>query len=308
MNEKTVAAVALSNRDFPSFAARLQEAAHWVDSAAAQGADLVVLPELLNRYKGDGVQNGSAYGEMALANWQADCAILIETAIRRRVAVALPLLIREGGKFANVFFLVDRDGSVRGRYQKSRLTPGELKAGVQPGGVFTPIVWEGLKIGGAICFDCYYPEVFQRQADLGADLFLVPSLTPAEGHLNYYALQHSAPVVLAYPAWSRIIDVNGADLAAGGYRNETLRFGFGSPVVMATLNFDRAVFFAALNQDKMNDVQKKYGAKVRIRFDQPNVLFVVESRDPDLSMKDVIREFGLVTKKDYFNDPVVSVR
>ena len=87
-------------------------------------------------------------------------------------------------------------------------------------------------VGGAVCFDVFYPyAVFDPQLDAGADLFLIPSLTPAGGLLDYYALVYGVPFVLSYSAWSRILDRDGTELAAGGYRSETLRFNFGSPAL-----------------------------------------------------------------------------
>jgi hypothetical protein len=160
--------------------------------------------------------------------------------------------------------------------------------------------WEGLKVGGAICFDTYYQGIFEQQAQEGADLFLVPSLTPAGQVLDYYALAYGKPIVLAYPAWSRILDRDGMELAAGGYRCETLRFGFGTPIVMATVNFDAVTLFADFNQEKVVDVQQHYGKRVRIRFNQPNCLFFLESRCPDLPIGEVMRAFGLISRQEYF--------
>jgi predicted amidohydrolase len=304
MKSKTIAAVALSTRDFPSFAARLEEAAFWTESAADSGADLVVLPEALNLYRGDGETGEKAltFDQVALDDWQKDCAILVDLAARKKVAVCIPVVTREGKHMTNSFFLVDRDGSVRGRYQKMRPTVGELQQGVQPGSL-SLIEWEGLKIGGAICFDIYFPWVFEKQVQAGANLILAPGLTPGGMYVNFYALHHSVPIAQSYPAWSRIVDLDGRDLAQGGYRGETLRYGFGTPVVLATINFNREAFYADINQLRMNDVQKAYGRRVRITFDQSNMLFVVESLDPDLCICDIIREFGLVSKRDYFRDP-----
>jgi len=147
--------------------------------------------------------------------------------------------------------------------------------------------------------------VFEPQMDAGADLFLIPSLTPAGILLDAAAVQYGVPFVLAYSPWSRILDRDGTELAAGGYRSETLRFGFGSPVVQATINFDAVTLFADYNQDKMRDVQRHYGRKVRIRFSQPDCIFTLESRSLDLSVNDIMREFGLISRRDYFtqNDP-----
>ena len=76
------------------------------------------------------------------------------------------------------------------------------------------------------------------RSKLGADLFVIPSMTPAGSLLDSCAVIYGVPFVLAYSPWSRILDRDGTELAAGGYRSETLRFGFGSPVQLATINFD----------------------------------------------------------------------
>ena len=81
--------------------------------------------------------------------------------------------------------------------------------------------------------------------------------------------------------------------------------GFGSPVLLATINFDAVTLFADHNQEKMRDVARHYGRDVRIRFNQHNCLFTLESRSADLSVDEVMRQFGLVSRRDYFaqNDP-----
>jgi len=210
------------------------------------------------------------------------------------------LLVRENGSLANRFYLHSCDGSLLGYYQKRMPAPGERATGVEAGDQ-TLLQWEGLRMGGAICFDVYYPQgVFDPQLECGADLFVIPSLTPAGLLLDSYALAYGVPLVLAYPAWSRIIDRDGTELAAGGYRWETLRMGFGSPVVQATVNFDAVTLFADLNQEKMLDVQRHYHRDVRIRFDQSNCIFKLESRSENLSVAEVMRQFGLVSRRDYF--------
>ncbi len=132
------------------------------------------------------------------------------------------------------------------------------------------------------------------------DAFLLPSMTPGGSLLEAYAVTYGVPFVLAYSPWSRILDRDGRELAAGGYRSETLRAGFGSPIQQATINFDAVTLFADFNQAKVADVQRHYGAKVRIRFDQPNCNFLLESRSPDITVAEIMREFGLVSRRDYF--------
>lgn len=302
MNEKTFAAVALTNADFPSFEAKLEEAARWTRFAAHQGADLVVLTEALNSYAGDGDPDAFQPAKIALDDWQRQTATLLKAAREARVAVTVPIIERKkNGQLVNNFYVVDADGTVLGEYQKTCPTPYELKDGIVPG-KSKLIEWQGIKIGGGICFDVHFQDVFENQADAGAQIFLIPSLTPGGSYLNQYALSTSTPMVLAYPAYSRIVDLDGTEIVGGGYRHETLRFGFGSPVILATINFDRTVLYANHNQEKIVAIQDKYGSKVRVKFDQEHCLFVLESRDNDLTVNQIIKEFGLIPQRQYFKE------
>lgn len=306
MREKTIATVALQEGGFPGLHDTLREAARWVEVAAAQGAHLAVLPETINllHRRNDTVP----IDEFALEDWERDTTLLREAAARCRVALILPLLVRSEGILANRFYVLSSDGAVLGYYQKRVPAPGERLAGVDVGNT-RPILWEGLRIGGAICVDVYYPNVvFEPQIEAGADLFVIPSLTPAGVLLDASAVTYGVPFVLAYSQWNRILDRDGTELAAGGYRSETLRFGFGSPVFQATINFDAVTLFADFNQDKMRDVQRHYGDQVRIRFSQPNALFMLESRSEDLSVAEVMKQFGLVSRRDHFAQHGPSAR
>ncbi len=298
MNEKTIATVALRDEGFATLDQTLREAADWVEAAAMQGAQLAVLPETINLlHRRDA---SIPLGEFALEDWQQDTALLCDTAKRLGISLVLPLLVRSGDALANVFYILGADGTVLGHYQKRAPAPGEQASWVEAGNT-DPILWEGLKVGGAICVDVYHPQaVFESQMNSGANLFVIPSQTPAGILLDAFAVQYGVPFILAYSPWSRILDRDGLELAAGGYRSETLRFGFGSPVLQATINFDAVTLFADCNQDKMRDVQRHYGRRVRIRFNQPNCLFTLESRSVDLSVNEIMRDFGLISRRDYF--------
>lgn len=298
MNEKTIATVALRDERCTTLQETLQEAARWVEVAAAQGAHLVVLPETINLlHRTDA---SVPLIEFALEDWQRETALLRETAARCGTSLVLPLLVHTDNALANRFYVLASDGTTLGYYQKRAPAPGERASGVEAGNT-KPIAWQGLRIGGAICVDVYYPAiVFDPQMDVGVDLFVIPSLTPAGILLDACAVNYGVPFALAYSPWSRILDRDATELAAGGYRSETLRFGFSFPVFQATINFDAVTLFADFNQDKMQDVQRRYGRKVRVRFSQSNCLFTLESRADDLSVNEVMREFGLVSRRDYF--------
>jgi Carbon-nitrogen hydrolase len=298
VNERTIATIALKDEGFASLDETLREAARWLELAAAQGVHLAVLPETINLLRR---KNASVpLGDLALEDWRQATAVLCETAARLKISLVLPLLVRDNGVLANRFYVLSSDGALLGYYQKRAPASGERASGVASGNT-NPIRWEGLRIGGAICVDVFYPQaVFDSQVESGADLFVIPSFTPAGSVLDSCAVTYGVPFVLAYSPWSRILDRDGTELAAGGYRSETLRAGFGSPVLLATINFDAVSLFADHNQEKMRDVVHHYGRDVRIRFNQHNCLFTLESRSADLSVDDIMRQFGLVSRRDHF--------
>ena len=298
MNEKTIATIALKDQGFADLDETLREAARWLELAAVQGVHLAVLPETINLlHRKDA---SVPFGDFALEDWRQATAVLCETAARLKISLVLPLLVRDKGVLANRFYVLSREGDSLGYYQKRAPAAGERASGVELGNS-NPILWEGLRIGGAICVDVFYPQVvFDPQIESGADLFVIPSFTPAGSVLDSCAVTYGVPFVLAYSPWSRILDRDGTELAAGGYRSETLRAGFGSPVLLATINFDAVTLFADHNQEKMRDVTRHYGRDVRIRFDQHNCLFTLESRSANLSVDEVMRQFGLVSRRDHF--------
>ena len=298
MNEKTIATIALRDGGFANLDETLREAACWLERAAAQGVHLAVLPETINLLHR---KNGSApLSEFALEDWRQATAVLCDTAARLKISLVLPLIVRDNGVLANRFYVLSSEGDSLGYYQKRAPASGERADGVASGNT-NPVRWEGLRIGGAICVDVFYPQaVFDPQMESGADLFVIPSFTPAGFVLDSCAVTYGVPFVLAYSPWSRILDRDGMELAAGGYRSETLRAGFGSPVLLATINFDAVSLFADHNQEKMRDVTRHYGRDVRIRFDQHNCLFTLESRSANLSVDEVMRQFGLVSRRDHF--------
>jgi len=303
MRPLTLSVIAASNRDFSCLEEKLEEVVQWIEIAQGQGADLIVLPECLNRYEGDGVGNAKArpYSEQIVEDWRGTFKPLLDCMRPGRAAAALSFIHRrENGSLANSFFVVEPDGSVAWRYDKCWPTPQELEAGVQPGREVSGL-WRGIRLGGAICFDSCFPEHFQRLADELVEVVVFPSLWPGGTQLEAWCKLYSMRVALSYPAWSRIIDLDGKDCAAGGYRNETLRFGFGAPVYTATLNLDRLSLYGNHNQEQMIALQKRYGHQVRLTFDQANCLWFLESLDPSLSESALVEEFGLINSRDYFN-------
>lgn len=309
MNRKRITVIALSNRDYSSLSEKLAEAVKWLDLAAVQGADLVVLPECLNRWAGDGAGHPRLQKpkDYAAEDWRVDMAPLCQAAERQGIWVTVPVVHWDDGKIFNSFFLVSPEGEAVWRYDKVSPTPSELESGVVAG---RPSFydWQGIRVGGAICFDSCFPENLAALAAERTQLVLFPSLWPGGSQVNTFCKIHACRVALSYPAWSRIVDIDGKEVAGGGYRHETLRFGFGAPVYGAELNFDRVSLYGNHNQEKIVAILQKYGTRVQVSFDQENCLWFLDSCDPDLSEQQIMREFELVSAVDYFAHCAQRVR
>ena len=67
----------------------------------------------------------------------------------------------------------------------------------------------------------------------------------------------------------------------------------------AKLNLKKAFLEIANYSSKLNEIKKKYGRKVLIRYYNPEDWGTIESFSPDLRIKDLLSEFELVPHWDY---------
>ena len=140
-------------------------------SAADQGADLIIFPELfLSGYNiGQRVQDlaqqadGPAYHQAAQIAREADIAILYGYPERLDTEVY------------NSALLIDRNGSTRANYRKTHLYGSYEKSFFKPGDTLLIAELEGLNIGILICYDVEFPEAVRALTYAGADLIAVPT-------------------------------------------------------------------------------------------------------------------------------------
>ncbi len=144
--------------------------------AGAQGADLLVLPELyVSGYPPEDLVRKSAFA--------AACRTAVEQLaadLGPGPAVLLGTVWPEGGKVYNAVALLDEGkvAAVRlkvdlpnyGVFDEKRV----FDAGPLPG----PINFRGVKIGVPICEDIWTDEVTECLAECGAEMFIVPNGSP----------------------------------------------------------------------------------------------------------------------------------
>ena len=154
-------------------------AAEAVESAARVGADLVVLPELCTTgYAFADESEACELGEPAdgptLEHWRALAAA------HRLVIVGGFCELDPEGVPRNSALLVDQDGTSR-LYRKTHLWDREQLMFVA--GVEAPPVVDTTagRVGIAICYDAFFPEVMRGLALAGADVIAVPMNSPLTG-------------------------------------------------------------------------------------------------------------------------------
>jgi deaminated glutathione amidase len=168
-----------------------------IEQAAAGGAEMLFTPEMTGLLDRD-----SARAAKVLQRQEDDqvLATAQNAAVQHRIWVHVGSLavVVDDGKIANRSFVIDREGVIRGTYDKIHLFDVDLPTGeswresntYSPGsGVRlvngTPVG----KLGLTICYDLRFPGLFARLAESAADVIAVPAaFTIPTGKAHWHIL------------------------------------------------------------------------------------------------------------------------
>jgi predicted amidohydrolase len=159
----------------------LTDRAGWekvLDAAGAERVDIVLLPEAIAGPEGAEALDGPSP------------TLMREKAAQYRMHVAGGFLLRERDRTYNVAALFGRSGELIGLYRKNHLYVTELFAGAAPGAEVPVFATDFGRVGFAICYDSFFPDLFELQALKGAEIILLPnaalyrSLMPARAADN----------------------------------------------------------------------------------------------------------------------------
>jgi NAD+ synthase len=146
-------------------------------AAAAQGADLVVFPELfIAGYPPEDLVLKPAF--------QAACRAAIEALARETSSAGPALLVGtpwlDGGKLYNAVALLDGGAIAALRFKVDLPNYGvfDEKRVFAPGPMPGPVNFHGVRLGLPICEDIWGEEIVECLAETGAELLLVPNGSP----------------------------------------------------------------------------------------------------------------------------------
>jgi deaminated glutathione amidase len=167
-----------------------------IDAAAAGRAEMLFTPEMSGLLDRDAQR---ARRSLRLEEEDTVLAACQEAAKRNGIWVHLgSLAVISDDKVANRGFVIDREGQIRGRYDKIHLFDVDLPTGeswressVYSAGKGVALV-NGTpvgKLGLTICYDLRFPALFARIAEAGADVISVPAaFTVPTGRAHWHVL------------------------------------------------------------------------------------------------------------------------
>jgi predicted amidohydrolase len=181
------------DRDKPGVVAKVLK---MIDEAGAQGADLIVLPEV---WTGLGYTDTYPYQAMAEPIPGPTTDKLAELA-RRHGAMIVGSMYEAAadGRYFNAAPFIDRDGAILGRYRKTQLFDAENRTDIPPGMIESKKVAAGDelpvfdtdagKIGVFVCSDLRFPEIARVEALKGAQILVCCSafLSPRLDHWEFF--------------------------------------------------------------------------------------------------------------------------
>jgi predicted amidohydrolase len=211
--------------------------------------------------------------------------------------VVCPLLTKKDDNFYNSSLLLDRKGNIAGVYHKTHPTKTEILpnqafkgGGTVPGAFDQPIIETDFgKVGMQICYDANWTEGWDNLKKKGADIVIFSSQFPGGRMLNYYALRNSYYIVSSTGGDARVIDTSGNDLEA---TTEFVRY------VWATINLEKVNVSTWPTNQQLPKMFKKYGDRLGIKVWDTTDVVTIESRDPELKVMDVLKEFKIPTYAD----------
>ena len=160
-------------------AINIEKSVSGIREAAARGAELVVLQELHTSLYFCQTEDPAVFD---LAETVPGPTTEIFCGLAAELGVVLVLSLfekRAAGLYHNTAVVVERDGSIAGRYRKMHIpndpgyyekfyfTPGDLG--------FHPIATSVGKLGVLVCWDQWYPEAARLMALSGAEVLIYPT-------------------------------------------------------------------------------------------------------------------------------------
>lgn len=237
-----------------------------VDQAARGGAEMLFTPEMSGMIDKDAER---AATKRRVEEEDIVLAAAREAAKRNHIwlDVGSIAVLADDGKVANRAFVIDREGNVRGRYDKIHLYDVDLPTGEswRESSVYSAgqgvVLVNGTpvgKLGLTICYDLRFPGLFSRLAEADADVISVPSaFTVPTGQAHWHVLLRAR----AIEAGLFVV----AAAQVGAHQDGRRTYGHSLVIdpwgdVLLDMGTDKGVGFAEIDLKRISEVRARIPA------------------------------------------------
>lgn len=279
-----VATICQAGRFYGTVEENLKHVAKLMETAFSYEPDLVCLPEAFAT-----ASVRKPLEELAEPLDGPIVKAMAEMAREHGSYIVCPLYTKRGGGIYNSAVVLDRSGDVVGVYDKLHPVTSShdytvFEEGVTPGSELKVFDLDFGRVGVQICFDIMFPETWRELAEKGAKMVVWCS-----AYNGGFALRAYAYLLRYYVVSSVRTDKSVVVDPLGNVVAETDAL---KNIAVAELSLDYAVAHYDFNYSVPDWIMRKYGRRVEVRSSRDDALFLVESRDPSLTVEQLQREFG----------------
>ena len=237
-----------------------------IEQASVGGTEMLFTPEMTGLLDRD---SGRAAKVIREADDDQVLGAAREAAARHKIWVHVGSLavLSDNGKVANRSFVIDREGVIRGTYDKIHLFDVDLPTGeswresntYSPGAGATLVNGTPVrKLGLTICYDLRFPGLFARLAESDADVIAVPAaFTVPTGKAHWHILLRAR----AIEAGLFVV----AAAQVGHHEDGRTTFGHSIVIdpwgeVLLDMGEEKGIGFADIDLKRISDVRSRIPA------------------------------------------------
>ena len=272
---------------------RMKDILERMENVYAFEPDIICLPEEVNQ---SWVNETKALKEVAEDETTPGpvTSMLADIARKQHCYITCPVVTKKDGLFYDSTILLNRQGRSEGVFHKVHPTTTEILpdtyfkgGGVTPGPVKQDVFKTDFgTVGLQICFDAEWTDGWHSLKEDGAEIVCFSSQGPFLNTLRNHAWLNHYYIVSATGENAQIIDITGDVIALDG---EFARW------VCAPVNLEKELLHIWPHTLKFKDIQKKYKRKIRFKIYHPENWATLESLDPDIKVRDILKEYEIPT-------------
>jgi N-carbamoylputrescine amidase len=208
--------------------ANIATATQLVEQAAKTGANIILLPELFMGKYFCQIEDYTHFDLAKPYHQNQDLQHFQRLAQTLHVVLPISYFEKANNVFYNSIAIIDADGTILGQYRKMHIPTGEsyqekfyFTPGDTPLKVFSTAFG---KIGVAICWDQWFPEVARILALEGAELLLYPTAIGSEPTLPIDSQPHWQTTMMGHAAANLVPVIAANRIGLEAYGNHQMTF------------------------------------------------------------------------------------